>query len=92
MPDTRQADTSTAPSTKAKRSKRRKVEHLYDRDAGAFAFEHGLQVRAFCGVWITFGPRSYVKPLSGLSDLRADDCRRCTASLRKRAREAGHRD
>ena len=91
MADIRQADAQTASSTRPKRSNRRKVAHLYDRDAGDFAHAHGLEVRTFCGVWIVFGPRQWVQPLTGVTDLRTTDCKRCVASLRKRAREAGDR-
>lgn len=66
---------------------KRRVRHIYDREAGELARQMGVQVRMLCGVW------DWPAPSRGnglrVSSLDARFCQRCVRSVR--AWEAKHR-
>lgn len=78
---------SKAAANKDARTQR--ASHYFQIDAGEFAREHGLEVRTFCGRWISLG--GYAPSITiAESGIKQRDCKVCIAALMSGKQERRH--
>lgn len=77
---------TTAPKPRTKKPRQSDTEHIYYQDEGTWAATVGVELRAFCGVWITPPQASEIAAIceEGLSAT----CKNCLRIYNAR-REAG---